>query len=53
MTLRSLEVYPTVVAGHPFKPNQFALGLTDGRVIVLEPLASDGQWIKDGQVSCC
>ncbi|KAF7830302.1 topless-related protein 4 [Senna tora] len=48
----SLEVYPTVVAAHPFKPNQIALGLTDGRVIVLEPLASEEKWIKDGLISC-
>lgn len=39
----SLEVYPTVVAAHPLKPNQIALGLTDGRVVLLEPLASEGE----------
>ncbi|CAL5355271.1 unnamed protein product [Camellia sinensis] len=27
-----------VIASHPQEPNQFALGFTDGRVIVIEPL---------------
>lgn len=33
-----------VIAAHPSEPNQFALGLTDGGVYVLEPLESDGKW---------
>ncbi|KAK3438709.1 hypothetical protein EUGRSUZ_C03255 [Eucalyptus grandis] len=40
----SLRVYPLVIAAHPFEPNQFALGLTDGRVYVLEPSESEGKW---------
>uniref|UniRef100_A0A0D3G4W6 Uncharacterized protein n=1 Tax=Oryza barthii TaxID=65489 RepID=A0A0D3G4W6_9ORYZ len=32
-------VYPMVVAAHPWKPNQFAVGMSDGAVHVLEPLA--------------
>ncbi|CAN6540784.1 unnamed protein product [Malus baccata var. baccata] len=40
----SLRVYPLVVAAHPSEPNQFALGLTDGGVHVLEPLESEGKW---------
>ncbi|PRQ46323.1 putative transcription factor WD40-like family [Rosa chinensis] len=40
----SLSVYPLVVAAHPSDPNQFALGLTDGGVHVLEPLESEGKW---------
>ncbi|XP_004287287.1 PREDICTED: topless-related protein 4-like isoform X1 [Fragaria vesca subsp. vesca] len=40
----SLRVYPLVVAAHPSDPNQFALGLTDGGVHVLEPLESEGKW---------
>ncbi|KAK9279580.1 hypothetical protein L1049_013259 [Liquidambar formosana] len=40
----SLEVYPLVIAAHPSEPNQFALGLTNGRVHVLEPLESEGEW---------
>ncbi|KAL8136857.1 hypothetical protein V2J09_002858 [Rumex salicifolius] len=40
----SIRVYPSVIASHPSEPNQFALGLTDGGVCVLEPLESDGQW---------
>ncbi|KAH7854178.1 hypothetical protein Vadar_011088 [Vaccinium darrowii] len=30
-------VYPLVIAAHPQLPNQFAIGLTDGSVIVMEP----------------
>lgn len=40
----SLKVYPLVIAAHPSEPNQFALGLTDGGVCVLEPLESEGKW---------
>lgn len=40
----SLNVHPVVVAAHPSDPNQFALGLTDGSVHVLEPLESEGKW---------
>ena len=38
-------VYPTVVATHPWKPNQIAVGMSDGAVYVLEPLDTD-----DGQL---
>jgi len=37
-------VHPLVVAAHPHEPNQFAVGLSDGCVKVLEPLESDGKW---------
>lgn len=37
-------MYPVVIAAHPSEPNQFALGLTDGGVHVLEPLESEGKW---------
>ncbi|KAK4257416.1 hypothetical protein QN277_007009 [Acacia crassicarpa] len=40
----SLRVHPLVIAAHPSEPNQFALGLTDGGVYVLEPLESEGRW---------
>ncbi|CAI0629308.1 unnamed protein product [Linum tenue] len=40
----SLRVYPLVIAAHPTEANQFALGLTDGAVHVLEPLESEGKW---------
>lgn len=40
----STTVYPLVVAAHPSEPNQFALGLTDGGVHILEPLESEGKW---------
>ena len=37
-------MYPLVVAVHPSDPNQFALGLTDGGVCVIEPSESEGKW---------
>ncbi|OEL28088.1 Protein TPR1 [Dichanthelium oligosanthes] len=37
-------VHPLVVAAHPNEPNQFAVGLSDGSVKVLEPLESEGKW---------
>ncbi|KAK1547905.1 hypothetical protein Q3G72_010507 [Acer saccharum] len=40
----SQAVYPLVVAAHPFESNQFAIGLTDGTVKVLEPLEPKGKW---------
>ncbi|PWA73375.1 WUS-interacting protein 2 [Artemisia annua] len=38
------RVYPLVIAAHPTEANQFALGLTDGGVVVLEPQESEGKW---------
>ncbi|XP_071686114.1 topless-related protein 4-like isoform X2 [Rutidosis leptorrhynchoides] len=38
------RVYPVVIAAHPTHINQFALGLTDGGVIVVEPQESEGKW---------
>ncbi|KAG4928788.1 hypothetical protein JHK85_055274 [Glycine max] len=38
------SVYPVVVAAHPLEPNQFAVGLTDGSVKVIEPSESEGKW---------
>ncbi|XP_074312651.1 topless-related protein 4-like isoform X2 [Silene latifolia] len=32
------RTFPVALAAHPSKPNQFALGLSDGRIYVLEPL---------------
>lgn len=40
----SIRVYPLVIAAHPSESNQFALGLTDGGVHILEPLESEGKW---------
>lgn len=37
-------VYPVVVAAHPQDPNQFAVGLTDGSVKVIEPSESEAKW---------
>lgn len=40
----SQPVYPLVVAAHPQDPNQFAIGLTDGSVKVIEPSESEEKW---------
>lgn len=37
-------VFPRAIAAHPSEANQFALGLSDGSVVVVEPLESDGKW---------
>lgn len=42
--VRNQGVYPVVVAAHPQDPNQFAVGLTDGSVKVVEPSESEGKW---------
>ncbi|KAJ4707877.1 Topless-related protein 4 [Melia azedarach] len=42
----SLELYPVIIAAHPSEANQIAVGLTDGRVHVLEPLQSEVEWGK-------
>ncbi|KAL5068780.1 hypothetical protein RYX36_019667 [Vicia faba] len=41
---RSQAVYPLVIAAHPLQPNQFAVGLSDGSVKVIEPSESEGKW---------
>lgn len=40
----SQPVHPLVVAAHPQEPNQFAVGLSDGTVKVIEPTESEGKW---------
>ncbi|GFP88955.1 topless-related protein 4 [Phtheirospermum japonicum] len=40
----SSRVHPLVITAHPSEPNQFALGLTDGSVHVLEPSETEGKW---------
>ncbi|KAL8209389.1 hypothetical protein R6Q57_006121 [Mikania cordata] len=40
----NLRVHPLVIAAHPSEPDQFALGLSDGGVCVLEPLEPEGKW---------
>ncbi|GMY21830.1 topless-related protein 3-like isoform X2 [Fagus crenata] len=40
----SQSVHPLVVAANPLDPNQFAVGLTDGSVKVIEPTESEGKW---------
>ncbi|GBG59426.1 hypothetical protein CBR_g38451 [Chara braunii] len=43
-TMVGSAVFPLVIAAHPLEPNQFALGLSDGGVQVIEPLESEGKW---------
>ncbi|XP_075509796.1 topless-related protein 4-like isoform X1 [Primulina tabacum] len=43
-TSAGLRVHPLVIAAHPSEANQFALGLSDGGVCVLEPIESEGRW---------
>ncbi|XP_004292971.1 PREDICTED: topless-related protein 1-like [Fragaria vesca subsp. vesca] len=40
----SSAIYPSVVAANPQEPNQFAVGLTDGAVVMFEPLESGDKW---------
>ncbi|KAI3770509.1 hypothetical protein L6452_01645 [Arctium lappa] len=36
--------YPLTLAAHPQEQNQFAVGLTDGSIKVIEPSESEGKW---------
>ncbi|CAA0838252.1 Protein TOPLESS [Striga hermonthica] len=38
------SVYPTVIAAHPSDANQFALGMSDGGVHVIEPSDAEAKW---------
>ena len=40
----SCSVYPLVIASHPSDSNQFALGMNDGGVYVIEPSESAEKW---------
>ncbi|GLU01278.1 hypothetical protein SLE2022_185900 [Rubroshorea leprosula] len=40
----SLNVYPVAIAAHPHIPTQFAVGLTDGGIVVFEPKNPDDKW---------
>lgn len=44
LLLDSSRVFPVVITAHPSEPNQFALGLTDGGVHVMEPPESERNW---------
>ncbi|KAI3913464.1 hypothetical protein MKW98_003943 [Papaver atlanticum] len=46
------RVYPTAVDAHPTK-NQFALGLSDGGVCVIEPLNSVKNWFACETIDSC
>lgn len=41
---RGCGLYPVVIAANPHDPNQFAIGLIDGGVLVIEPLESESKW---------
>ncbi|PKI48466.1 protein TOPLESS-like isoform X2 [Punica granatum] len=43
-SLSNSGVHPLVIAAHPQEPNQFAVGLSDGKVHVFEPLESEAKW---------
>ncbi|KAG8382080.1 hypothetical protein BUALT_Bualt05G0039300 [Buddleja alternifolia] len=38
------NAYPVVIAAHPSDPNQFALGMSDGAVHVIEPSDAETKW---------
>jgi len=40
----SQNIYPFVVAAHPQEPNQFAVGMSDGSIKVIEPIEPNGRW---------
>ena len=41
---RSPITHPLVIATHPQEPFQFAVGLSDGAIKVVEPTESEGKW---------
>ncbi|KAK8595449.1 hypothetical protein V6N13_016818 [Hibiscus sabdariffa] len=41
---RNQDVYPLVVAAHLMEPNQFAIGLSDRSMKLMEPSESEGKW---------
>ncbi|KAH9798971.1 Topless-related protein 1 [Citrus sinensis] len=43
-TTSCLHVYPHAIAAHPLKPTQFAVGLTNGEVYVIEPNEPGDTW---------
>lgn len=43
-TTSSLHVYPCAITAHPLKPTQFAVGLTNGEVYVIEPNEPGDTW---------
>ncbi|CAI8610702.1 unnamed protein product [Vicia faba] len=40
----SQNIYPIVITAHPQEPNQFAVGLSDGSIKVVEPREPNGRW---------
>ncbi|KAJ4908640.1 Topless-related protein 4 [Raphanus sativus] len=40
----SSRAYPLVIAAHPSESNQFAVGLSNGHVYVVEPSKTEGTW---------
>ncbi|CAA7032891.1 unnamed protein product [Microthlaspi erraticum] len=43
LSIIRLKVYPTVVAAHPSHPSQISVGLSNGKVMVFQPLGR-GEW---------
>lgn len=41
----SLNVRPLAVVSHPKEPEQIALGLTNGELVILEPENPKGTWV--------
>ncbi|TQD73855.1 hypothetical protein C1H46_040605 [Malus baccata] len=42
--LTPMPIFHLMSAAHTQEPNQFAIGLTDGAVIIFEPLKSEDKW---------
>lgn len=42
---------PSAVVSHPKKPEQIALGLSNGEVVILEPENPKGTWVVQPPVS--
>ncbi|KAF1882284.1 hypothetical protein Lal_00038930 [Lupinus albus] len=40
----SQNVYPVVITAHPHEANEFAVGLSDGCIKVIEPIECEGRW---------
>ncbi|CAA2971332.1 TPR2-like isoform X2 [Olea europaea subsp. europaea] len=38
------NTFPVVIAAHPSDPNQFAIGMSDGAVHVMEPSDAEMKW---------
>ncbi|VFQ70861.1 unnamed protein product [Cuscuta campestris] len=48
-SIGSSGTYPVVIAAHPEDPYQFALGMSDGTVYVIEPSDAEPKWGRSSQ----